>query len=75
MTAFTAFRPAALTFLRQLKRNNDREWFTANREAFDEELLAPMRLFVEEMDVRCATFAPEIVGNPKRSIFRIYRDV
>lgn len=75
MTAFTAFRPAALTYLRQLKRNNDREWFNANRATFDEEVLGPMRLFVEELDVRCASFAPEIVGNPKRSIFRIYRDV
>ena len=74
MTAFTAFRPAALTFLRQLKRHNDREWFTANRPTFDDELLGPMRLFVEEMDVRLATMAPEIHGSPKRSIFRIYRD-
>lgn len=75
MTAFTSFRPAALTYLRQLKRNNNREWFQANRATFDDEVLAPMRLFVEEMDVRCAEFAPEIVGDPKRSIFRIYRDV
>jgi uncharacterized protein (TIGR02453 family) len=30
---------------------------------------------VEEMDVRLASFAPEIVGDPKRSVFRIHRDV
>lgn len=75
MSSFTSFRPAALTFLRQLKRNNDREWFTARRETYDTELLAPLRLLVEELDVRCAAFVPEIVGNPKRSIFRIHRDV
>jgi len=75
MIAFTSFRPAALTFFRQLKRHNNREWFLANRATFDDEVLAPLRLFVEEMDVRCAKFAPEIVGDPKRSIFRIYRDV
>lgn len=74
-TAFTSFTPRALTFLRQLKRNNRREWFQAHREAYDEEVLAPMRLFVEEMDVRFARFAPEFVGDPRRSIFRIYRDV
>jgi uncharacterized protein (TIGR02453 family) len=69
------FRPAALTFLRQLKRNNRREWFQEHREEYEDEILQPMRQLVEELDVRFATFAPEIVGDPKRSIFRIYRDV
>ncbi len=75
MPTFTPFRPTAFTFLRQLKRHNDRAWFTDHRAAYDQELLAPLRLLVEELDVRCAGFAPEIVGNPKRSIFRIHRDV
>jgi uncharacterized protein (TIGR02453 family) len=72
---FRGFSRGALTFLRQLKRNNRREWFQEHREAYDNELLAPLRLLVEEMDVRFARFAPEIAGDPKRSIFRIYRDV
>ena len=75
LTGCTRFTPRAVTFLRQLKRNNRREWFQAHRDAYDDEVLAPMRLFVEEMDVRFARFAPEFVGDPKRSIFRIYRDV
>jgi uncharacterized protein (TIGR02453 family) len=72
---FSGFRPAALTFLRQLRRNNRREWFLEHRETFDEEVLGPLRTLVSEMDVRFARFAPEIAGEPKRSIFRIYRDV
>ena len=36
---------------------------------------APLAALVEEMDVRLAELAPEIVGNPKRSLFRIHRDV
>lgn len=68
------FTPKALTFLRQLKRNNRREWFLERKPVFDEILWAPMREFVEEMDVRLATLAPELGGSPKRSIFRIYRD-
>ncbi|MFN8573416.1 MAG: DUF2461 domain-containing protein [Gemmatimonadaceae bacterium] len=75
MSTFTSFRPKGLTFLRQLKRHNDRTWFMDHRATYDEELLDPLRLLVEELDVRCADFAPEIVGNPKRSIFRIHRDV
>jgi uncharacterized protein (TIGR02453 family) len=34
-----------------------------------------MRALVEEMDVRFARIAPEIVGDPRRSMFRIHRDV
>ena len=74
MHIFPGFTVGAFTFLRQLKRHNEREWFKAHKEAFDQRLMQPMRLFVEEMDVRLATIAPEIHGSPKRSIFRIYRD-
>lgn len=72
---FSGFRPAALTFLRQLKKNNERDWFQERKATYEAELLTPLRLLVEEMDVRFAKFAPEIAGDPKRSIFRIYRDV
>ncbi len=77
MTAaeFTAFRPAGLAFLRSLKRHNNREWFERNRSTYDTELRAPLAALAEEMDVRLATLAPEIVGDPKRSLFRIHRDV
>ena len=68
------FSDKALTFLKQLKRNNKREWFQERKPQFDELLLNPMRELVEQMDVRLAAFAPEIIGSPKRSIFRIYRD-
>lgn len=74
MNIFPGFSPDALKFLKQLKRHNDREWFKARKAQFDELLLEPMKLFVEEMDVRLAQAVPEIHGSPKRSIFRIYRD-
>ena len=72
---FRGFNRGALTFLRQLKRNNDREWFQSNRETYDNEVLSPLKLLVEEVDVRFGSFAPEFVGDPKRSIFRIHRDI
>jgi uncharacterized protein (TIGR02453 family) len=75
LSTFQGFGRGALTFLRQLKRNNRREWFQANREAYDSEILEPLRLLVEEVDVRFGHFAPEFIGDPKRSIFRIYRDI
>ena len=75
MHPFRGFRPEALTYLRGLKKNNRREWFEARREEFVREVSNPMKALIEELDVRFAKLAPEFVGDPKRSMFRIYRDV
>ena len=72
---FTGFRPAALTFLRRLARHNDREWFAQHRPTYEVEVRQPLAALVEDVDVRLASIAPEIVGDPKRSLFRIHRDV
>jgi len=69
-----AFSAATLTFLRGLKRHNERPWFEARRAEYEAAVKQPMRELIEEMDVRLARLAPEIIGDPKRSMFRIYRD-
>jgi uncharacterized protein (TIGR02453 family) len=72
---FRGFGPGTLAFLRRLERNNRRDWFERNRPIYEREVRDPMRALVEEMDVRLARIAPELVGDPRRSIFRIHRDV
>jgi len=72
---FAGFRGDALRFLRQLKRHNTRPWFEANRPRYEAEVRGPMARLVEEIDVHLARVAPEIVGDPRRSVFRIHRDV
>jgi uncharacterized protein (TIGR02453 family) len=72
---FRGFSGEALRFLRRLRRNNRRDWFERNRPVYEMEVRQPMRALVEEMDVRLARIAPEITGDPRRSIFRIHRDV
>ena len=74
-TDFRGFTPASMRFLASLKRNNTREWFQAHRDAYERDVRAPLAALVEEMDVRLAELAPEIVGDPKRSLFRIHSDV
>jgi len=70
-----AFSTATLTYLRGLKRHNERPWFEAHRAEYEAVVKEPMRELIEEMDVRLARLAPEIIGDPKRSMFRIYRDI
>ncbi|MBA3258390.1 MAG: TIGR02453 family protein [Gemmatimonadales bacterium] len=72
---FRGFGGEALRFLRRLGRNNSREWFERHRPVYETELRQPMRELVEEMDVRLARLAPELIGDPRRSVFRIHRDV
>ena len=37
----THFSPRALTFLRGLKRHNDRTWFNDRKDVYEQELKAP----------------------------------
>src|SRR5262249_29553602 len=69
------FPPAAFRFLQDLARNNRKEWFEANRAVYEQELRGPMRHLVEALDARLVSIAPEIIGDAKRSMFRIHRDV
>ena len=69
------FTTDSLAFFRGLARNNRRPWFEARRADWERSVKEPMADLVEEMDLRLAGFAPEIVGDPKRSVFRLHRDV
>jgi uncharacterized protein (TIGR02453 family) len=75
MDRFEGFTPAAFTFLRNLKRHNDRQWFEAHRADYEQHVRSPMRTLVDELDAVLGGAAPEFRGDPKRSVFRIHRDV
>jgi len=69
------FTSRALSFFRQLARHNEKSWFEAHRDEYEAEVREPMRELIEDLDTRLAQFAPEIGGDTKRSMFRIYRDI
>jgi uncharacterized protein (TIGR02453 family) len=69
-----SFTPKTLSFLRALKRNNTREWFHARRDQYDTHVRAPMIAIVEQLAVDLRSFAPEILADPKVSLFRPFRD-
>jgi uncharacterized protein (TIGR02453 family) len=69
------FTKRALGFFRGLARHNEKAWFEAHRDEYESEVRGPMRELIEDLDTRFAQFAPEIGGDPKRSMFRINRDI
>jgi uncharacterized protein (TIGR02453 family) len=68
------FPPEAITFLKGLEKNNTRDWFQPRKEIFDTKLKEPMMEFVEEINAELLKFAPEHITEPKKAVYRIYRD-
>ncbi len=75
--AFHGFSKEALLFLEEIRQNNTKEWFEANRERYDALILEPSRAFVVEMGEHLQALVPTINAYPKvnGSLFRIYRDI
>jgi uncharacterized protein (TIGR02453 family) len=74
-SSFEGFPPEALKFLRQLKRNNNRDWFLAHKDVYEQKVKAPMTDLVMELGYQLQQTAPELNVNPKQAIYRIYRDI
>jgi uncharacterized protein (TIGR02453 family) len=72
---FAGFPPDALKFLRQLKRNNNRDWFLAHKELYEEALKGPLVNLVLALGGAMQSFAPEMIVDPKKAIYRINRDI
>jgi uncharacterized protein (TIGR02453 family) len=71
---FQGFPAEAAKFLRSLKRNNRREWFQLRKHLYEQHVKAPMLELVAALNSDLAKFAPDYVTDPKKAIFRIYRD-
>lgn len=72
------FSPELFLFLKQLKRNNRRDWFQKNRERYDSLAKEPCLQFISDFRFRLRAISPWLVADPKPnggSLFRIYRDI
>ena len=72
---FEGFPRQGIKFLRGLRKNNTRVWFNSHKAAYEALLKLPMQSFIASLKSPMAKLAPEIDVNPKRSMFRIYRDI
>lgn len=72
------FSPSTFTFLRDLKENNDRDWFNANKNRYEEHVREPSMSFIADFVPHLASISPHFVADPRPvggSMFRIHRDV
>jgi uncharacterized protein (TIGR02453 family) len=68
------FTKKTLSFLRALKRNNDREWFRLHKLGYEEYVRGPMIALVQQLATDLPSFAPELIADSRLSLYRIYRD-
>ncbi len=77
MFAAARLTPQLLTFLKQLKKNNNREWFQKNKDSYERDVREPLLRFVEAFEPRLEKISPHFVADARKtggSLFRIYRD-
>lgn len=77
MTDFSHFSPALFDFLAELSLNNNREWFNANKQRYEDTIREPARAFVRAMGARLDAISEHFVADDRRmggSLMRVYRD-
>ena len=75
---FGGFPKEFFVFFRELKANNERVWFEANKQRFKDDVQAPMSEFITAIAPHLAKISKHFVADPRPnggSMFRIYRDV
>jgi uncharacterized protein (TIGR02453 family) len=71
------FTSDVFAFLRALTRNNEREWFHANKARYERSVRDPFLRFIADVAPHLRKVSPHFVADPKPvggSMFRIYRD-
>ncbi|WP_158770354.1 DUF2461 domain-containing protein [Paraglaciecola sp. L1A13] len=75
---FTHFSPSLFTFLQELEKHNDREWFNDNKQRYEDLVRGPVLEFISEMQNWIPMISPHYEASPKKvggSLMRVYRDV
>jgi len=77
MARYARFDKRTIRFLRELKNNNNRDWFNANKSRYEEDVLDVALRFIQSMQDPLAEIAPHFTAVPTRiggSLMRVYRD-
>ena len=73
----TYFTDASFRFLRALARHNDKTWFTANKQKYEDHVRQPFLRLLTDLQPDLAALSTEFRSDPRTvggSLFRIYRD-
>jgi uncharacterized protein (TIGR02453 family) len=74
-STFSGFRREAVEFLADLAEHNDRAWFQPRKGDYERLLKEPLEALCVALDEEFARRRVPLTADPRRSPFRIYRDV
>ena len=74
-TNFPGYPREALPFLTDLAAHNEKPWFEANRTTYETAIKAPTAALIDAVAAALRARDLPLEGTPKRSPFRIHRDV
>jgi len=78
MALFEGFPKTSVPFLKQLTKNNNREWFNVNKHRYEDRIRTPALAFIEVMGPQINKhLSPHFLALPKKvggSLMRVYRD-
>ncbi|MFH1567665.1 MAG: DUF2461 domain-containing protein [Gemmatimonadota bacterium] len=70
--------PKLFQFLRDLKRHNDRDWFEAHKQRYEDDVRGPLLAFIDDFAEPLYQISPHFRAEARKvggSLFRIFRDV
>jgi uncharacterized protein (TIGR02453 family) len=73
-SSFDGFSQSGIKFFHDLHRNNNRDWFHANRERYIRFISDPMKRLVNSISPMMSELDPLVITVPNRVVSRIYRD-
>lgn len=74
---FDGFKPSAIQFLKELKANNNRDWFQKNKSIYESDVLIPALNFISAIGKKLPNISENFTALPKRmggSLMRVYKD-
>ena len=69
------FKKDSLDFLKELEKNNNRDWFNENKQRYIDSVKEPFEQFIGDLIDAMQPYFDSLTITPKEAIFRIYRDV
>ncbi len=73
---FEGFSENAIVFLKELAKNNNKDWFEQHRKMYTDSLLEPLKLLVTDLQLTLKSIDNKIETTPavNKTISRIHRD-
>ncbi|MBX2824397.1 MAG: DUF2461 domain-containing protein [Gammaproteobacteria bacterium] len=72
------FSRKTITFLKDLSKNNNKEWFNQHKQRYEDEVRSPALAFIESMERPMQKISPHFIVSARKtggSLMRVHKDI